>query len=75
MSRKDQTCIVVGGGLAGLVAATVLQRQGVALDVIIGIISAILMQSLSQNLTKYLTKNGQYVIIVSWKGSRSLHEV
>jgi hypothetical protein len=34
MSRKDQTCIVVGGGLAGLVAATVLQRAGVQVTVL-----------------------------------------
>ncbi len=34
MNRRDQTCIVVGGGLAGLVAATVLQREGVQVTVL-----------------------------------------
>jgi predicted NAD/FAD-dependent oxidoreductase len=34
VSRKDQTCIVVGGGLAGLVAATILQREGVRVTVL-----------------------------------------
>ena len=34
MSRRDQTCIVVGGGLAGLVAATILQRKGVRVTVL-----------------------------------------
>lgn len=34
MNRKDHTCIVVGGGMAGLVAATVLQRAGFQVTVL-----------------------------------------
>jgi predicted NAD/FAD-dependent oxidoreductase len=34
MNRRSQTCIVVGGGLAGLVAATVLQREGIQVTVL-----------------------------------------
>ena len=34
MDQKEQTCIVVGGGLAGLVAATVLQRKGLRVTVL-----------------------------------------
>jgi predicted NAD/FAD-dependent oxidoreductase len=34
MNHKDRTCLVVGGGLAGLVAATVLHREGVQVTVL-----------------------------------------
>ena len=33
-NQSKTTCIIIGGGISGLIAATILQRQGIAVTVL-----------------------------------------